>query len=76
MAIDWKKQARRWQRAFHALQDEMLYGAKTGSRIKPKKEEKKTVSKPKKAKKTQKPAKMRKKNAHKSKNIFQQLDLF
>lgn len=75
MAIDWKKQARRWQRAFHALQDDK-YGEKNESRIKPKKEEKKTVSKPKKAKKTQKPAKMRKKNAHKSKNIFQQLDLF
>lgn len=37
MAIDWKSQARRWQRAFHALEDEMLNGQKIGSRIEPKK---------------------------------------
>ena len=69
--IDWKKQARKWQRAFHALQDEMIHGEKIGSRIKPKKEEKKVKSKPKKAKKTHKPTKKKK-----TKSILKQLDLF
>lgn len=39
--VDWQKQARRWQRAFHALQDEVIYGQKVGSRISPSKPTKK-----------------------------------
>lgn len=35
--IDWKKQARKWQRAFHALEDEMTGGKKIGCRLEPKK---------------------------------------
>ena len=34
---DWKAEARRWQRAFHALEDEKNYGKKIGGRIDPSK---------------------------------------
>lgn len=68
--VDWQKQARRWQRAFHALQDEVIYGQKVGSRISPSKPAKKTSKKVKKA-----PAK-KKTHTKKKKSIFKQLDLF
>lgn len=69
--VDWQKQARRWQRAFHALQDEVTHGQKVGSRIDPSKAtKKKTVKKVKKA-----PTK-KKTHTKKKKSILKQLALF
>lgn len=44
--IDWKKQARKWQRAFHALEDELHHGKKIGCRVAPKKPRKAAKKKP------------------------------
>ena len=39
--VNWKKQARKWQRAFHALEDSINHGERIGKRIKPAKHEQK-----------------------------------
>ena len=38
--MDWKAEARKWQRAFHALEDEKNFGERIGKRFKPKAKEK------------------------------------